>query len=94
MQDHIEYEAPNGTKGLLYNWHYDSWTREWNYSMSIYDKDDYEILHTYNATPKTLEELKDAVEHSGSYFIRDLAKKMEMEDEQHENHLGKSGNVS
>jgi hypothetical protein len=76
-KDNIEYTDEDGKRGILYNWHCDSWTREWHYTMSIYDRDGFEILHAYNAAPKTVEELKDAMKHVGSYFIREMAKKCE-----------------
>lgn len=59
----IKYTSPDGHEGILYNWHHDSWTGEWNYSMSIRDKDGFEVLHAYNASPKTLKELKDVVDN-------------------------------
>lgn len=74
MGENIEYISEKGYKGHLYNWHFDDWTGEWNYSMSIRDKDGFEVLHAYNAAPKTLEELKRVVNHEGfTYFIRQMA---------------------
>ena len=71
----IEYVSDDGYKGVLYNWHYDDWTNEWNFSMSIRDKGGYEVLHAYNASPKTIEELKEVVDSHGSmrYFIERIA---------------------
>lgn len=74
----IEYTSEDGYRGLLYNWHFDDWTGEWNYSMSIYDKTGFEVLHSYNASPKNKEELKRVVECHGSmrFILEDLAKRM------------------
>lgn len=58
----MEHTSENGYKGILYNWHYDDWTGEWNYSMRIYGPDGKEVLHAYNATPKTLDELAKVVD--------------------------------
>ncbi len=74
-ENRIEYVSDDGHRGVLYNWHHDDFTGEWNYSMSIYDKDGFEVLHAYNAAPKTAEELKDAINHLGTYFILEMAKK-------------------
>ena len=43
----IEYISEDGYRGLLYNWHFDDWTGEWNYSMSIHDETGFEVLHSY-----------------------------------------------
>lgn len=48
----IEYESENGYKGVLYG----------KSSMSIYDKDGNERLHTGFRNVNTLEELKEVVE--------------------------------
>ena len=71
----LEYVSKAGYKGVLYNWHYDDWTGEWNYSMSIKDKDGYEVLHAYNATPKTMDELKKVVNEHPSmvHFLMNMA---------------------
>ena len=58
----IAYTSGKGYKGILYNWHCDNWTGEWHYSMMIFDRDGKEMLHAYNASPKTIQELKNVVE--------------------------------
>lgn len=58
----IRYKSENGYSGVLYNKHRDDWTGEWNYSMRIYDSDGKEVLHAYNAKPKTLGELAKVVD--------------------------------
>ena len=77
-QKRIEYSSEDGYRGLLYDWHFDNCTGEWNYSMSIKDKDGYEVLYAYNATPKTIDELKKVVDGHGSmrFILEDLAKRM------------------
>lgn len=62
----IEYTSKDGYKGMLYNWHYDDYIGEFNYSMSISDMNGKEVLHAYNATPKTRDELIDIVNSHGS----------------------------
>ena len=75
MQERIEYQAPGGQKGVLYHWHNDPFGGSY-YEMSIRDKDGFELLHAYNAAPKTYEELKHVVDHEiGTYFIRRMAEK-------------------
>lgn len=74
MHDDIVYKSEDGYTGVLYDYHNDPYCGE-NYQLSIRDKDGYEVLHAYNASPKTLEELKDAVEHRGSFLIREMAKR-------------------
>lgn len=80
MPETIEYVAKGGMKGVLYNWHYDDWTGEWNYSMRILDKDGFETLHAYNATPKTMKELKHVVDtQPWTYFLHRMAERTEAE---------------
>ena len=63
----IRYTGANGYEGVLYNWHKDDYTDgEWNYSMSIRNLAGREVLHAYNATPKTIEELARVVNNIGS----------------------------
>lgn len=75
--DKIEYVSSDGYKGILYNLH--EWYGEQKYEMSVRDSDGYEVLHTYNATPKTAEELKKVVDGHGSmrFILEDLAREME-----------------
>ena len=75
----MEYVSKAGYKGILYNLHYDESTGEWNYSLSVKDKDGYEVLHAYNASPKTMEELKNATIHWGTFLIREMARRYESE---------------
>lgn len=79
MEKTIKYTSDDGYTGLLYNWHYDDGTEEWNYSMSIRDMDGYEVLHAYNASPRTMDELKRVVNGHGSmrFIIEELAKEYE-----------------
>lgn len=74
--DKIEYVSSDGYKGILYNCH--EWYGEQKYEMSVRDSDGYEVLHTYNATPKTAEELKKVVDGHGSmrFILEDLAMEM------------------
>lgn len=69
----IEYESDNGYRGILYNLH--NWYGELNYQMSIYDEAGNETLHTFNASPHTLEELKDVVDNHPSmvHFLKNMA---------------------
>ena len=75
----LEYVSKAGYKGVLYNWHFDEWTGEWNYSLSVKDKDGYEVLHAYNASPKTMEELKSATINWGTFLIREMARQYDKE---------------
>ena len=76
MEKEIEYTAPSGNHGRLYNLHFDDWTGKYTYSMSVRNKDGYEVLHAYNAAPRTLKELKNVVDNElGTYFFRQMAKK-------------------
>ena len=59
----------NGFKGVLYNWHHDEWTAEWNYSMRVMDPEGQEVLHAYNATPKNADDLKKVVEQVGGKYV-------------------------
>ena len=61
-QERIVYTSENGCKGFLYNWHFDAFTGGWHYSMSIRDETGLEVLHSYNAKPKSKEELKNVVD--------------------------------
>lgn len=60
MEEMIKFKSVHQFKGVLYDWHNDPICGE-HYQMSISDSKGNEILHSYNATPKTLEELKDVV---------------------------------
>ena len=60
MEDRIKFKSFHGFKGVLYDWHNDPFCGE-HYQMIITNKQGEEILHSYNANPKTLEELKDVV---------------------------------
>ena len=60
MEETIKFKSLHGFKGLLYDWHNDPLCGE-HYQMAITDQQGIEVLHSYNATPKTLEELKDIV---------------------------------
>ena len=70
----IEYISDNGFRGVLYDLH-DWYDGERIYQMSIYDKTGYEVLHTYNATQKTLDELKKVVDEHPSmvHFLMNMA---------------------
>ena len=59
-KDAIKYVSENGYSGLLYDYH--EFYGEEFYQMSIRDNDGKEVLHAYNATPKSFEELKEAIE--------------------------------
>ena len=48
----IEYNSENGYSGRLYG----------RSSMSIFDKNGKEVMHTGSRTPNTLEELKEVVD--------------------------------
>ena len=60
MEDRIKYKSLHGFKGVLHDWHNDPFCGE-HYQMTITNQQGEEVLHSYNATPKTLEELKDVV---------------------------------
>ena len=58
----ISYFSENGYKGILYDLHEDGHGGIC-YQMSICKRDDgHEVLHAFDATPKTLAQLKDIVE--------------------------------
>lgn len=58
----IKYVSENGYKGILYDSHADAFGDQC-YQMSICKRDDgHEVLHAFDATPKTLAQLKDIVE--------------------------------
>ena len=59
--ERIEYVSSKGYKGILYDPHMDMFAGE-NYQMVILDKTGREILHSYNAKPKTEQELKKVVD--------------------------------
>lgn len=54
----IKYKSENGYSGRLYG----------KSSMSIYNPQGKEVLHTSCRTPQTLEELKDAVDRFPTFF--------------------------
>lgn len=60
MEERIKFKSLHRFRGVLFNWHKDSFCGE-HYEMQIYDDKGNEILHSYNAKPKTLEELKEVV---------------------------------
>ena len=60
MEATIKYKSLHRFKGLLYDWHNDPYCGE-HYQMLITDNEGKEVLHSYNAKPKTLEELRDVV---------------------------------
>ena len=59
--EEITYKTEKGLKGILYNWHNDPYSGD-HYSMIIQDRHGRIILHSYNAAPKTIEELKNVVD--------------------------------
>lgn len=59
IPEKIEYISKTGYRGILYDWH-KSPEKE-SYQMSIQGPDGKEILHSYHASPKNLEELKEVV---------------------------------
>ena len=60
MEDRIKFKSLHGFKGVLHDWHNDPFCGE-HYQMTITNQQGEEVLHSYNAKPKTLEELKDVV---------------------------------
>ena len=60
MDERIKFKSFHRFTGVLYDWHNDPHCGE-HYQMSITDSEGKEVLHSYNATPKTLEELKGVV---------------------------------
>jgi len=60
IDDEIRYISNNGYRGCLYDPHYDH--DKMFYQMSIRNKNGIEVLHAFNATPKTVEELKKVVD--------------------------------
>ena len=66
MAKTIKYTSPNGYTGILYDWHESDLFDEFHYQMSIRDEGGIEVLHAYNATSKTLEELKKIVDEHKS----------------------------
>lgn len=54
----IEYTSENGYSGKLYG----------KSSMSIFDKDGKEVMHTGSRTPNTLEELKEVVDRFPAFM--------------------------
>lgn len=69
----IKFKSLHRFTGTLYDWHNDPLCGE-HYQMSIMDDKGKEVLHSYNAEPKTAEELRDIV----------LAVQKEMEIARHE----------
>ena len=68
-RNEIRYKSDNGYEGLLYNWHRDDFTGERCYSMCVFrTSDGHEVLHAYNATPKSREELEIVVDSIGELF--------------------------
>lgn len=60
MDEVIKFKSLHRFKGVLYDWHDDPYCGE-HYQMSIMDDEGREILHSYNAKPKTVEELRSVV---------------------------------
>ena len=60
MEEMIKFKSMHGFKGILHDWHDDPFCGE-HYQMTITNKQGEEVLHSYNAKPKTLEELRDVV---------------------------------
>jgi len=60
MEERIKFKSFHRFTGVLYDWHNDPYCGE-HYQMSITDGKGKEVLHSYNAKPKTVEELKDVV---------------------------------
>ena len=60
MEERIKYKSFHGFKGVLYDWHNDPFCGE-HYQMIITNQQGEEVLHSYNAKPKTLEELQNVV---------------------------------
>lgn len=60
-EERIEYTSEAGYTGFLYDWHYDPFCG-WHYCMIIRDAAGKNVLHSYNARPKSLEELKSVVD--------------------------------
>ena len=60
MEERIKFKSLHRFKGVLYDWHNDPYCGE-HYQMSITDSEGNEVLHSYNAKPKTVEELKEVV---------------------------------
>ena len=60
MEEMIKFKSMHGFKGILHDWHDDPLRGE-HYQMTITNKQGEEVLHSYNAKPKTLEELRDVV---------------------------------
>lgn len=69
--DEIRYVADNGFRGALYDYH--ECDGRYYYQMSIRDKEGHEILHAYNARPKTYEQLKEVVDEHTSMIVNFLA---------------------
>lgn len=60
MDRTIKFKSLHRFTGTLYGWHDDPLCGE-HYQMSITDDKGKEVLHSYNAEPKTAEELRDVV---------------------------------
>lgn len=60
MEERIKFKSLHRFTGVLYDWHNDPYCGE-HYQMSITDGEGKEVFHSYNAKPKTVEELKDVV---------------------------------
>lgn len=58
--ERIKFKSLHRFTGVLYDWHNDPYCGE-HYQMTITDNEGKEVLHSYNAKPTTLEELKDVV---------------------------------
>ena len=60
LGEEFSYTSENGYTGWLYDYHENFGKRY--YQLSIRDRNKHEVLHAWNAAPKTLEELKKVVE--------------------------------
>ena len=56
-----QYQSPNGYYGELYNLHWFIDGRKY-YELRIIGPDGEEVLHSYNAEAKTMEDLKEVVD--------------------------------
>lgn len=62
MCEKIEYYSEDGYRAVLYDYHEVCLYHDKCYQMSVFRPDGLEIMHAYNAAPKTIAELKKVVE--------------------------------
>ena len=67
IPEEVSYKSENGYRGFLYDYHHDEYCG-YHFQMSIRDKDNHEVMHSYNATPKTYDELKELVDDMPSFL--------------------------